>query len=76
MRIGTDRDRCIGAGMCVLTAPEVFDQDAEDGRVLLLDAEPPDGLQGAARRASFLCPSGAISTTSPDRPAPRPPHRG
>ena len=30
MKIEADRDVCIGAGMCVMTAEEVFDQD-DDG---------------------------------------------
>ncbi|MCF1593099.1 ferredoxin [Streptomyces muensis] len=56
-----DRELCIGAGMCALTAPEVFDQDPEDGRVLLLHAEPPTARRTAARMAAGACPSGAIT---------------
>ncbi|MDF3288193.1 ferredoxin [Streptomyces silvisoli] len=33
MELSIDRERCVGAGMCALTAPDVFDQDPEDGRV-------------------------------------------
>ncbi|MGW7002152.1 ferredoxin [Streptomyces sp. NPDC054933] len=29
MELSIDRERCCGAGMCALTAPEVFEQDAE-----------------------------------------------
>jgi len=47
---------CIGAGMCVLTAPDVFDQD-DEGLVVLLTAEPADP---AALAAVPLCPSGAL----------------
>lgn len=36
VRILADRDRCIGAGQCVLSAPDVFDQSDDDGRVLIL----------------------------------------
>ncbi|MFG2830817.1 ferredoxin [Streptomyces sp. NPDC048434] len=61
MKVTVDRDRCIGAGMCALTAPEVFDQDAEDGLVLLLAAEPPSGRTAAARLAAGLCPAGALT---------------
>lgn len=61
MRIETDRDRCIAAGMCVLAAPAVFDQEEEQGLVLLLDAEPPEEVHGAARTAEANCPSGAIT---------------
>jgi ferredoxin len=61
MRVTVDRGRCIGAGMCVLTAPEVFDQDEEEGRVVLLVTNPPEELQDAVRQAERLCPSGAIA---------------
>ena len=36
VHVHADRDVCIGAGMCVLTAGAVFDQD-DDGIVVLLD---------------------------------------
>ena len=60
MKISADTEVCIGAGMCALTAPEVFDQSEEDGTVLLLHAEPPAELEQNARRAVQLCPSGAL----------------
>lgn len=61
MRLHVDREQCCSAGMCALTAPDVFDQDEEDGRVVLLTAEPPHEAQPAAANAIELCPSGAIS---------------
>ncbi|MGC9542455.1 ferredoxin [Streptomyces sp. UG1] len=66
MRLRVDRERCIGAGMCALTAPEVFDQDADDGRVLLLHAEPPAAHRAAAQMAVGVCPSGAITLNDPE----------
>jgi len=61
-RLHVDRERCIGAGMCALTAPEVFDQDPDDGRVILLHAEPPSTAHhAAARMAAGVCPSGVIT---------------
>ncbi|PWV85199.1 ferredoxin [Prauserella marina] len=59
--IEADRDVCIGAGMCALTAPAVFDQDDEDGRVLVLDEQPPASEAGVVREAVELCPSGALT---------------
>ncbi|MGC0207940.1 ferredoxin [Streptomyces levis] len=56
-----DRERCIGAGMCALTAPEVFDQDPDDGLVLLLRADPPVAQHAAARMAAGVCPARAIA---------------
>lgn len=57
-----DRDRCVGAGNCVLTLPQVFDQDDEEGLVVVLDPAPPPEVAGLLARAVQLCPSGAIST--------------
>lgn len=59
--IEVNRERCIGAGMCVLSAPEIFDQSDEDGRVVLLDESPKLELAGRVREALTLCPSQALS---------------
>ncbi|WP_318207330.1 ferredoxin [Streptomyces sp. SJL17-1] len=61
-----DRERCIGAGMCAMTAPEVFDQDEDDGLVLLLHAEPPTAHRAAAQLAAGVRPSGAITLDEPE----------
>ncbi len=63
VRITADRGVCIGAGMCVMTAPAVFDQ-GEDGLVELLVAEPEGADAQAAREAVGLCPSGALRLAS------------
>ncbi|WP_336205506.1 ferredoxin [Nonomuraea sp. LPB2021202275-12-8] len=60
MKVIADRDRCIGAGQCVAAAPEVFDQDEQDGLVVLLDAAPDAELHEAVREAATLCPASAI----------------
>lgn len=59
MKIEADRDVCIGAGMCVMNAEEVFDQD-DDGIVVLLEVEVPPEYADAAARAVASCPSGAL----------------
>lgn len=61
MRVEANREVCIGAGMCVLTAPAVFDQD-DDGIVVLLTTEVPEDEAGRVRRALANCPSGALRT--------------
>ncbi|MEO3808971.1 ferredoxin [Sphaerisporangium sp. B11E5] len=61
MRITADTSRCIGAGMCVLTAPELFDQNDDDGTVILLEETPSPTSRDTARRAVRSCPSGALS---------------
>jgi ferredoxin len=59
MKIEANRDVCIGAGMCVMSAPDVFDQD-DDGLVLVLQGEVPAEHAEAAARAVAGCPSGAL----------------
>jgi ferredoxin len=59
MRVAADRDVCIGAGLCMVSAPEVFDQD-DDGIVILQTEEVPAGKVEASRRAVIQCPSGAL----------------
>jgi ferredoxin len=59
VKIAADRDVCIGAGMCVMNAEAVFDQD-DDGIVLVLVEEPDAADEAAAREAVSLCPSGAL----------------
>lgn len=61
LRIVADLDVCIGAGVCVMTAPKVFDQGDDDGLVRLLVDPVPHDQQAAARDAVELCPSGALS---------------
>jgi ferredoxin len=59
MKVYADRDVCIGAGMCVMTAA-IFDQD-EDGIVVIDGAEEvPAGEEQRVRNAVSLCPSGAL----------------
>ncbi|MFD7666098.1 ferredoxin [Streptomyces sp. NPDC059788] len=65
LRISVSRDRCVGAGMCVLTAPGVFEQDDEEGLVLLLQPAPAPEHRAAARMAVGLCPAAAIKLNSP-----------
>jgi len=60
MRIEADTGVCIGSGNCVLTAPDLFDQD-DDGIVRVLQAEPPGELEDEAQQAADRCPSQAIS---------------
>ncbi|NKY58586.1 ferredoxin [Nocardia flavorosea] len=59
MKIVVDRGRCIGSGMCALTAPQLFDQD-EDGNSILLESEPSGHGVADARAAEKVCPAGAI----------------
>ncbi|RDH74743.1 ferredoxin [Mycolicibacterium moriokaense] len=59
MKITADRDVCIQAGNCVMVADNLFDQD-DDGVVVVLVDEVPDGEEDKAREAVKLCPSQAL----------------
>ncbi|MFG3373658.1 MULTISPECIES: ferredoxin [Streptomyces] len=60
-KVSAARDRCAGAGQCVLAAPAVFDQDEQDGLVRVLDENPPASQSDAVRKALRACPSGALA---------------
>jgi ferredoxin len=61
MKIIVDTGRCVGAGQCVLTEPELFDQSEDDGTVIVLNEVPEGELVEKAREAVHLCPSQALS---------------
>lgn len=58
MEIKVDVDRCISGGQCVVSAPDLFDQD-DDGIVVLL-GQPGPHQQEDAREAARMCPASAI----------------
>jgi ferredoxin len=63
MRIVADRD--VGAAMCSLAAPQLFDQDREEGLVIVLDIHELSGeAAAAAREAVTICPAGALRLAS------------
>jgi ferredoxin len=61
VRVAVDDGLCIGAGNCALTAPAVFDQDAEQAVVVLLDPAPPESQREAVELAVQRCPAAVIS---------------
>lgn len=63
MKINADTDVCIGAGQCVLAAEQYFDQNDEDGTVVVLNAEPDEADRSKVEDAVATCPSGALSLT-------------
>ncbi|MEV0059196.1 ferredoxin [Nocardia sp. NPDC050718] len=70
LELRVDRERCIGAGMCALTAPDVFDQDPDDGRVLAHATTRAAEWEQAVHEAVLLCPSGAITFVSRESSSP------
>ncbi|WP_369192816.1 ferredoxin [Streptomyces djakartensis] len=64
MHIDIDRDRCIGAGQCALTAPDVFTQD-DEGYSTLLPGREDGGGSPLVREAARACPVAAITVSQP-----------
>ncbi|MFJ9950113.1 ferredoxin [Kitasatospora sp. NPDC091207] len=69
MQVSIDQDRCCSSGQCVVTAPDVFEQDDRDGLVRIRLAVLPHVRHADVRLASELCPGGAITVAeeTPDR---------
>ncbi|MEU9989284.1 ferredoxin [Streptomyces sp. NPDC048045] len=62
MHIEIDKDTCIGAGQCALTAPRVFTQD-DDGFSTLIPGHEEGAGDPMVREAARACPVGAITVT-------------
>lgn len=60
MAIHIEKDRCVGAGMCALTAPGVFTQD-DDGLSEVLPGRQDGGGDPLVREAARACPVQAIT---------------
>lgn len=60
MRVEGDREICMAAGVCVIAADTVFDQD-DDGLVVLTTDPVSAEDEAIARNAVRMCPSGALS---------------
>lgn len=63
MKASINPDLCVGQGMCVLYAPQVFVLSDEDGRAQTLLADIPDELVDAVQQAARACPEQAIVIT-------------
>ncbi|WP_031170665.1 ferredoxin [Streptomyces durhamensis] len=66
MRIEVDRERCVGAGMCALTAPEVFTQDDDGFSEVLAGRESAAGEHPMVREAVRACPVSAVALLDED----------
>ncbi|ADB50379.1 ferredoxin [Conexibacter woesei] len=66
MRIEIDYELCVASGMCALIAPDLFEQNLDDGRAVVPAGELAAERLEAARRVVGLCPSAALSLTGDD----------
>jgi ferredoxin len=60
MKVAVDRSRCTGHGRCYLLAPELFEPD-DEGRALVVVAEPTAEQERRALLAEANCPERAIT---------------
>ena len=60
MKVVVDLNLCSVHGLCLETAPEVFDI-GDDGVLRVLNETPPEGLRAKVARAARECPTSAIS---------------
>ncbi|MFJ8825042.1 ferredoxin [Streptomyces sp. NPDC102467] len=65
MGIEIDKERCVGAGMCALTAPDVFTQDDDGFSEVLPGADERAAEHPMVKEAVRACPVGAVSLTGP-----------
>jgi ferredoxin len=65
--IEADTGRCVGAGMCALVAPGLFDQTDEDGSVVVLHSVVSGEAAELAVECEYNCPSRAIRTRAAER---------
>ena len=61
MKLKADHLRCSGHARCHALAPEVYDTDNVEGKVVLKMSEVPPSLQGQALRGARSCPERAIT---------------
>jgi ferredoxin len=60
MKVIVDLTACDLHGLCVDTAPEVF-EIADDGALRVLNETPPEDLRDRVQKAARECPTGAIT---------------
>lgn len=60
MKVKVDLTLCDLHGLCVDTAPEVFEIGG-DGNLKVLNDTPPDDMRARVEKAARECPTGAIT---------------
>lgn len=65
-KVVADTTKCLGNGLCVMTAPRVFTQNEDDGLVQVIRPVPEAGDWEAVERAVNACPSGTLRIVETD----------
>lgn len=60
MKVSVNTDRCQLHGECTVAAPQVFEINADDTAVRLVDSNPDERYRGAVEDAVTMCPMAAI----------------
>jgi ferredoxin len=60
VKVCVDFDLCGSNGVCVFSAPEVFEL-RDDGYLYVLEEHPPEIMRAAVQDAADSCPTAAIS---------------
>jgi ferredoxin len=60
MRVSADSQTCAVSSLCVYRVPQVFDQDKEEGTVVVINPQPPPELHEAVLSAERACPTRSI----------------
>ena len=60
MRVSADSQTCAVSSLCVYRVPQVFDQDREEGTVVVINSQPPAELHEAVLSAERSCPTRSI----------------
>jgi ferredoxin len=60
MELEIVEEKCIGAGLCVVAAPDLVDQREEDGIAFLVEGAEAGEHPGQAHEAVRICPAAAI----------------
>jgi ferredoxin len=61
MKVSVDQSVCREYANCIVEAPDVFDLDEENGKVVALIEEPDAALHDEVRAAAASCPVKAIT---------------
>jgi ferredoxin len=61
LKVEVHAEKCVAAGLCVLTEDRVFDQDPDTGTVVLLTDTPDPSLDKNVVEAARVCPALAIT---------------